>query len=390
MAVRRTPPADNSRNSPPLTRLGARRMNEELQTTPTFSQRNESVIPEQTSSGRQPTGAVRRRNIPENERIPLSNASRGLPRYPTQKSPIYTSGMDFQGRNIPYFLGEQVKVPDSTRIAQQTNQHPRQPPPPYDNRDFNNLDSFIRNIVNQSITDTFKNNNQQTLPFQIDNISEYNRILANIDNMLPEFHGNNTLHPIDFLEKIKFLLQRNNTSFLEIKFLLAKKLQGRAKAWSEAYLKSFLTFTEFEEAYLRYFWSETKQLEIKLKIWQGKYETGSLVDHFTKYVAMAQYLRPPLSEFELIQCIARHFPVNIFSAIIGLKKLSEVIPILQQAEYYNHRTVDRSNFGSRYEKDRLGPERKNYANRNVSAVDLVDDLGVANLEISGNEPSHSL
>lgn len=74
--------------------------------------------------------------------------------------------------------------------------------------------------------------------------------------------------------------------FNQISYLLVRKFVVRAKCWGEAFITIFQSVQAFDRAFLSLFCDATKQLHIRLKIEGGRFEKGTYVKHFTKFVAM--------------------------------------------------------------------------------------------------------
>lgn len=157
-----------------------------------------------------------------------------------------------------------------------------------------------------------------------------------LNRHLPFFGNDDTVHPIDFLQQIEHFYESSQISFNDFKIAIGNQFKGKALLWSKAYLHTFHDFHSFKNSFREHFWSETKQLEIRLLLQAARFEekTGSFVDHFMKYVAMAKHLTPEYSQNLLIQTIARHYPPNISSVLVGTQTLAEAMDRLRQADYY--------------------------------------------------------
>ncbi|KAL3285917.1 hypothetical protein HHI36_000435 [Cryptolaemus montrouzieri] len=78
------------------------------------------------------------------------------------------------------------------------------------------------------------------------------------------------------------------------------------------------------------------QLGTKLSLQSARYKEseGSFVEHFMKFVAMSKHLEPNYFEQLLIKTIARHYPPNISSVLVGTHSLADAMDKLRQADYY--------------------------------------------------------
>lgn len=411
--MKRTPVGKNNiQSSPPTTRLMNRR---NLQSSGAFQQQvlasgateyptlNAGLPPVSTYASpgltsvnmeeRRATGAIPRLSNPPP--ITLSPAAQGIPPYPLQTTPTATPlSSTTQGRIFPVFnqQGEPINGPPPCSFVPS-------------NED---LERLINNMVQQNVRDTFNmfmfnnrcvSNNQQDQ--RSDFISDQNVFLnssTNVNNFpnlvnmishIPFFNDEGSIHPIDFIEQIQMLINNYNIPFANIRILLADKFKGKAKAWGEAFLTSFSTFDNFKNAFVDFFWDETKQQYFKSKIESGIYERGSYVEHFTKYVAMARHIYPPFTDLSLIKLIARHLPPHISTTLIGVSTLGDALGRLKQADYYNCQTHNfNNNHGFKQEKNKYFNPRPNIPNKNqVATLDFCETTNPE--ENQGNGLSHN-
>ncbi|KAB0790255.1 hypothetical protein PPYR_15404, partial [Photinus pyralis] len=88
---------------------------------------------------------------------------------------------------------------------------------------------------------------------------------------LPSFDGSENSHPMEFITQIEYFYRFEKISFECLRFLLANQFKGSAMLWSRAYLNSFTDFETFKQGFKEQYWSETKQLEIRLKLQSARY-----------------------------------------------------------------------------------------------------------------------
>ncbi|KAL3274736.1 hypothetical protein HHI36_024259 [Cryptolaemus montrouzieri] len=122
----------------------------------------------------------------------------------------------------------------------------------------------------------------------------------------------------------------------DLENLIRHLVHSSAALWSRAYLDFFVDFPSFKNSFISQFWDETKQLETKLALQSARYKEseGSFVEHFMKFVAMSKHLEPNYSEQLLMKTIARHYPPNISSVLVGTHSLADAMDKLRQADYY--------------------------------------------------------
>jgi hypothetical protein len=71
----------------------------------------------------------------------------------------------------------------------------------------------------------------------------------------------------------------------------------------------------------RSFWQPIGQL-LKYNLYKSKYDPSaglSLAAHFLKYVTMASYLEPKLSDYEVIEAARCHYPPEIQKFLVTTK-----------------------------------------------------------------------
>ena len=110
-----------------------------------------------------------------------------------------------------------------------------------------------------------------------------------------------------------------------------------AANWMELYIDQWSSFKEFEEFFLRRFWSDDIQDMVKRKlegdIWE-KRKGESLSNHFAYYVGLAKTLKPPIEEKKIISTIMRHFPASVQTGWMspGDKDLTDAIEYLSKQD----------------------------------------------------------
>ncbi|XP_044764496.1 uncharacterized protein LOC123321055 [Coccinella septempunctata] len=265
----------------------------------------------------------------------------------------------------------------------------------------------VQNIVKQGdnlehlLKQVISTMNQINLNVNRDNQQDvYNIPRNNVNNFeaskkLPVFDDTGTLHPMEFLEVLEYAMISENIPFETFKFIIRNQFRGAASLWSQAFLHTFADFESFKVAFKDQFWSETKQVQVKIDLQSRCYREGqsSLVNYFMKNVAMARYLNPPYSESLLIKTIARHFPPNISATLMGAQCLAEAMERLRQADYYmNHiSNTNKSSFVSNaghfqgLQKDnRVAFRRDNYDSKN-KRISFMTTEAVDETQASENE-----
>lgn len=259
----------------------------------------------------------------------------------------------------------------------------------------NNLEQLLNQVMstmNQINLNVNRNNPQDSYNISRNNVNNFET-----SKKLPVFDDTGTLHPMEFLEVLEYSMISENIPFEIFKFIIRNQFKGTASLWSQAFLHNFTDFESFKLAFMDQFWSETKQLQIKLDLQSQYYKEGqgSLVNYFMKNVAMARYLSPPYSELLLIRTIARHFPPHISATLMGAQCLAEAMERLRQADYYMNRiaSTNKSSFVSNtghphaLQKDNRVPFRRdNYDSKN-KRISFMTTETIEEPQPSGNEES---
>ena len=166
-----------------------------------------------------------------------------------------------------------------------------------------------------------------------------------------------------------------------------------AANWMELYIDQWSSFKEFEEFFLRRFWSDDIQDMVKRKlegdIWE-KRKGESLSNHFAYYVGLAKTLKPPIEEKKIISTIMRHFPASVQTGwmspgdqlFIRNKELNEK---RQREHSVNSQIQEPSHKKPRSDKREKSPLRK-YSNNNRSTKQSSDvtNSEKRDTEVQGN------
>ncbi|XP_072162617.1 uncharacterized protein [Bemisia tabaci] len=96
-------------------------------------------------------------------------------------------------------------------------------------------------------------------------------------------------------------------------------LEGSAATWFRAYQSQIIDYSDFKSKFFHYFWSESKQAEIRASIYvpnQFRPEQGSMTNHFLGKVRKARSLDEPISDKAIISAVLQHFPHDVQWALI--------------------------------------------------------------------------
>nr|CAI5822142.1 unnamed protein product [Callosobruchus analis] len=173
---------------------------------------------------------------------------------------------------------------------------------------------------------------------------------------------NGKLHPEAFIRRLKKIFLEAGVPESHKISLAISCFRGTASDWASIKENSFVSFDDFEIAFISRFWNIEKQRDLYLNLCYGRYENGSRSEYFSNLVNQASYLSEPVPGPKLIHMISKHFPAEIQRGIatLGLKSFDEVDEYLRSIDEAGTdvRTVSvgdnrrRQNFNDNRERDR--------------------------------------
>lgn len=148
------------------------------------------------------------------------------------------------------------------------------------------------------------------------------------------FFPNGKLHPIAFLRKIKNIFSEAGVPERHKLGLVLTCLKGTAADWASIKEKTFLSFDDFETAFVSRFWGVDKQRDLFLKLNYGQFEGGSRSEYFLDLFNQAGFLSTPLPDQKIISMLSRHFSPDIQRGIIslGLNSFDEIDEYLRNID----------------------------------------------------------
>lgn len=189
-------------------------------------------------------------------------------------------------------------------------------------------------------------------------------------------------NPMTFLENVERyagLMRMNDQQKLG---LAIECLKGKAKRWAKVHRERLLTFEEFRGRFLKFFWSERQQGNVKKQIENGKYDPEaqhSFSDHFNFYVEKAGMLTKPPAEEDLVQALMHHYPSGIQDLwyISGRRGISDTADFLENLEDHVQNKQEhvrrsdriRDNGGRRFERRDKRPPHREHMHRDRRAIE---------------------
>lgn len=154
--------------------------------------------------------------------------------------------------------------------------------------------------------------------------------VKNINLEKPKF-GETAVHPVNFIEDLETYLKKAGKSNNELDLIL-ECLTGNARDWARIYKGRWTGLVDFKLDFLKAYWGENEQNELRRKIVQGVWnrtETPTMVEHFLKLTGKAQMLSYSIPEKQLVGDIMRHYP----KFIQQVWATSQIETIIEAAEF---------------------------------------------------------
>ncbi|XP_075220055.1 uncharacterized protein LOC142323760 [Lycorma delicatula] len=172
--------------------------------------------------------------------------------------------------------------------------------------------------------------------------------------MVPEFYNEHREpHPKTFLDHLKMNLKQKRRKWEYKIASMRKYFKGESELWFEAHHREWEGFDEFKVSFLKRFWSEKKQEELRGRIMGGSKFMGHYRDvhnYVVRTYNQSQYLDPPMPIATFVRSIARQLPENLRLVLLAarpenLDTLENLIMGWQEDQKFNNRSEHR---GFRY------------------------------------------
>ena len=151
----------------------------------------------------------------------------------------------------------------------------------------------------------------------------------NIKYILPEFRGDTS--PIRYMNQIKQYWEAVKPRDSDTHYLIERSLTGPPGDWWQIIKDEVSNFQIFINKFLKRYWSEQTQHELRRKLEFGAHSEGTRTEYAIRLYAEAKELRPAMSSNEIIQKLARHYNEEIKYAIVGrgITRIEDLVEILE-------------------------------------------------------------
>lgn len=153
---------------------------------------------------------------------------------------------------------------------------------------------------------------------------------------VPQFKGITTDRPMRFLQELRRYRQALGPRYA-FKIIIEQSLTSIAKEWWSLVENMVEDWDEFERHFLRRFWNEDVQYDVREKLVFGIFD-ASLQQKHPQYaitqIGIARELQPPMSDKQIIASLARHFSEEVRNAIImrDMRNVQDLLDFLDRLD----------------------------------------------------------
>lgn len=124
-------------------------------------------------------------------------------------------------------------------------------------------------------------------------------------------------NPIRFLKRFEKIADYEAVNVRDQLHYFAKCMKDRAATWFE--LQEVNNIREAKEAFKEQFWGDEAQARIRERLYTARYsvssKSGTMAEYAMSLAHDAKLLEPPMSDYEVVRCVKRHFDREIMREI---------------------------------------------------------------------------
>lgn len=152
---------------------------------------------------------------------------------------------------------------------------------------------------------------------------------------LPKFNGYEK--PGRFLRQLEQYIRAARVQKSDFAYVINSCLTGIANDWWQIISLPVDTYQEFEPIFLKRFWNEEQQYDLRRKLEFGFYNSrrsNSMCAYAMRLIGESRDLKPIIPDREIIKKLARHFSEDIKTSIIcrGLNNIDDFLNLLQSLD----------------------------------------------------------
>jgi hypothetical protein len=162
--------------------------------------------------------------------------------------------------------------------------------------------------------------------------------LSNTELPLPLFDDASETNPVCHLRRLdEFMRLKCIPKPYQLAIAYRSVVGELSRQWAETIRENLHDYEAFKCAFLKTWWSESRQNLVRRTLYQGRYDRNSnlsLSGYFLKHANMASYLNPSPPVSEIIESVKSHFPLNIQRAMLSnqLRTIEETLDFLRKVE----------------------------------------------------------
>ncbi|PNF20254.1 hypothetical protein B7P43_G15482 [Cryptotermes secundus] len=155
---------------------------------------------------------------------------------------------------------------------------------------------------------------------------------------LPYFDDRGKINAMYHLKQLdEYFALKGVPKEIQLAISLRSITDPTVKDWVSAVSHTLQYYSQFKSAFADAYWNQVTQGNVRKSIYQDKYNKQNgltLSGHFLKYAVLASYLRPKMSDVELINALMSHFALHIQRsfASVQVTSIQDAVNFLQRLE----------------------------------------------------------
>lgn len=208
-----------------------------------------------------------------------------------------------------------------------------------------NSDAILRSHISASNVEIpIQNHNLEDNVLNVGNVIQEDLNINNVNtnstnlqqfkfkSIIPKF--SNKYNPVEFISSLARIVTPD-VDLITMKNIIRYSLENQDdQVWFSVIQDSFSTFNEFQDLFIKNYWSEQRQAKVRFQLFNGRYYPKNLSReaYFIRQFSIAKYLIPKIDEKELITYFSRHFDFDISKAVLNrnIKTFSEFLDLLRE------------------------------------------------------------
>jgi hypothetical protein len=210
------------------------------------------------------------------------------------------------------------------------------------------------------------------------------------DLVVPKFRDCHKQN-VQFLNELDaYYLLKSVPESLKLPVAMKAVTDAYSKQWFTAIYKDLSSYEHFKRAITELLWNPHAQSRTRCALYQDKFDRNkdeTMSAHFLRYSVTSAHLTPRLSELELIDAIAGHFPAYVQRAILyaNVRTIQEALSFFNKLESMESGDNDRGSNQGRKPYYRQNPNQNAGNNQGRSDRNRQGEHHVRNFNFRGNK-----